>query len=66
MAKKIVEKIGINGIIIFFSTIGGIVAYGPIGFIVGPVILTLFISLLEIYRQHIRPELKKDQEGKKT
>lgn len=50
----------VHDLLIFFSTIGGIVAYGPIGFIVGPVILTLFISLLEIYRQNIRPELKKD------
>ncbi len=56
----------VHDLLIFFSTIGGIVAYGPIGFIVGPVILTLFISLLEIYRQYIRPELKKDREGQKT
>mgnify|MGYP006287719057 CR=1 FL=1 len=49
----------VHDLLIFFSTIGGIVAYGPIGFIVGPVILTLFISLLEIYRKYIRPEIQK-------
>lgn len=39
--------------IVMTSVLGGISAFGPIGFIVGPVIVTLFIVLLEIYNQHI-------------
>lgn len=39
--------------IILISVLGGISLFGPIGFIVGPVIVTLFFVLLEIYNQYI-------------
>lgn len=42
--------------IILISVLGGISAFGPIGFIVGPVIVTLFFILLEIYNQYIIKE----------
>ena len=42
--------------IILLSVLGGISLFGPIGFIVGPVIVTLFMVLLEIYSQYIVQE----------
>ena len=39
--------------LILLSVLGGIALFGPIGFIVGPVILSLFIVLLQLYLQHI-------------
>jgi len=33
--------------------LGGISVFGPIGFIVGPVIVSLFMVLLELYTIHI-------------
>lgn len=45
--------------VILLSVLGGISVFGPIGFIVGPVIITLFIVLLEIYNQYIVKENKK-------
>jgi predicted PurR-regulated permease PerM len=39
--------------IILIAVLGGINLFGPIGFIVGPVIVTLFFVLLEIYNQYI-------------
>ncbi|MDA8596735.1 AI-2E family transporter [Candidatus Pacebacteria bacterium] len=39
--------------IILLSVLGGIAFFGPIGFIVGPVVVTLFMVLLELYAQHI-------------
>lgn len=39
--------------IILISVLGGIVFFGPIGFIAGPVLVTLFMVLLELYAQHI-------------
>ncbi len=42
--------------IILISVLGGIALFGPIGFIVGPVVVTLFIVLLEIYHQYIIKE----------
>lgn len=38
---------------ILLSVLGGIALFGPIGFIVGPVLLSLFIVLLELYSVHI-------------
>jgi predicted PurR-regulated permease PerM len=42
--------------IILISVLGGIALFGPIGFIVGPMITTLFVVLLEIYSQYIVKE----------
>lgn len=39
--------------LILLSVLGGITLFGPIGFIVGPVILSFFIVLLELYSVHI-------------
>ena len=41
--------------LILLAVLGGIVLFGPIGFIVGPVILSLFIVLIQLYMQHIAP-----------
>jgi len=39
--------------IILLSVLGGISVFGPIGFIVGPVVVSLFTVLLELYTIHI-------------
>lgn len=39
--------------VILISVLGGLALFGPLGFIVGPVITTLFFVLLEIYNQYI-------------
>jgi predicted PurR-regulated permease PerM len=36
------------------STIGGIMLIGPVGFIIGPVIAALFVTIWEIYTAFIR------------
>ncbi len=49
--------------IILISVLGGISLFGPIGFIIGPVIITFFLVLLELYNQHIvqeKPIVEKD------
>ena len=48
--------------IILLSVLGGISLMGPIGFVIGPVIVTLFIVLLEIYNQYIGQETKVQDE----
>ena len=39
--------------IILISVLGGLSLFGPIGFLVGPVVVTLFLVLLEIYNHYI-------------
>lgn len=50
--------------IVLISVLGGIVLFGPIGFVIGPVIVTLFLALLEIYHQYIVKEKNIDELGK--
>jgi len=40
---------GMHDLMIFFSTLGGISFFGIMGFIVGPVVAALMITLLDIY-----------------
>jgi predicted PurR-regulated permease PerM len=35
----------------FLAILGGVMAFGPMGFLVGPVVLSLMLSALRIYRQ---------------
>lgn len=39
--------------LILLAVLGGMAVFGPVGFIVGPVIVSLFLVLLELYSQHI-------------
>lgn len=40
----------IHQLIMLFAVLGGLVVFGPIGFIFGPIVLALFFSLIEIYQ----------------
>jgi predicted PurR-regulated permease PerM len=42
---------------VFFSTLGGIAMFGPSGFIIGPMIAALFLSLLDIYSAEYADDL---------
>jgi len=44
------QGIRIHPLIILFSVIGGISLFGPLGFIFGPLSVSLLMALLEIYR----------------
>lgn len=43
----------IHPFLILLSVLGGVALMGPIGFIVGPVLISFFIVLLQLYSQHI-------------
>jgi predicted PurR-regulated permease PerM len=43
-----------HDLLIFFSTIGGLAMFGPIGVITGPVILAFFVSITEIYAMELK------------
>jgi predicted PurR-regulated permease PerM len=46
----------IHPLFVFFSVIGGISYFGPMGFLFGPLILSALLSLLHIYRLFILQE----------
>lgn len=48
---------GLHDLLIFFSTLGGIVTFGAMGFIVGPVIAAFFVAVLDAYAQEFQRQL---------
>lgn len=40
----------IHPLLILFSVLGGLAAFGPVGFLLGPIILSIFLALLQIYQ----------------
>lgn len=48
-------------LLILFSTLGGLVVFGISGFIIGPIITALFLSLWEMYEQYYRQNLDNDR-----
>lgn len=51
-----------HDLIVFFSTLGGIAMFGAMGFIVGPMLAAVFLTLLDIYSE----EFKDDLDGTQT
>lgn len=49
----------IHPLLVFFATLGGIISFGIIGFVVGPVVMALFLALWEIYGKEFNSQLKK-------
>jgi len=47
-------------LLILFSTLGGLVLFGISGFVIGPIISALLLSLWEMYEQYYREELSND------
>jgi hypothetical protein len=39
---------------ILLSTLGGIVLFGPLGFIIGPIVAALFVTVWDIYGEVFR------------
>jgi predicted PurR-regulated permease PerM len=46
-------------LLVFFATLGGLISFGIIGFIIGPVIMALFLALWEIYGKEFKRQLNK-------
>ena len=49
-------KTNIHPLLLFFAVLGGIQAFGLVGLVVGPLIATLCLTLIEIYVQGIKPQ----------
>lgn len=60
LRPKLVEgRTSLHPLLVFLSTIGGILVFGITGFIIGPVIVVLMLTLLDIYKLDFKNELKK-------
>ncbi len=46
-----------SDLLVLFSTLGGIAAFGAIGFIIGPIVAALFVTVWEIFGKAYRDDL---------
>lgn len=61
--KLIQRNINLHPFFILLSAIGGISLFGPIGFLLGPLILSLFFALLDLYPQFIQEKTEQRTGG---
>ncbi len=47
----------INTLLIFLSVLGGVALFGFLGFVLGPFFVTVFLLLIDIYKEEFREEL---------
>lgn len=57
------QETGMHDLMVFFSTLGGITTFGPMGFIIGPMIAALFLTVLDIYSADFRDSLDETLTG---
>lgn len=50
----------LHPLIILFSTLGGLVVFGASGFIIGPIIASLFMAFWNMYEEYYREDLKQN------
>lgn len=43
------EGLAVSPLFVLFSILGGIVFFGPLGFILGPLVLSIFLSVVHVY-----------------
>lgn len=52
------RRAGMHDLLVFFSTVGGLATFGLLGFIVGPIVASLFLALLDIYALEFKSQLE--------
>jgi predicted PurR-regulated permease PerM len=55
------ERVKMHTLLVFFSILGGLSVYGVLGIIYGPLIVTAFLSLAEIYRNNYSEHVRKSK-----
>jgi predicted PurR-regulated permease PerM len=51
----------LHTLLVFFSLLGGFDAFGAVGLLIGPLMMTAFLTLVSIYREHYRQYLFEDR-----
>jgi predicted PurR-regulated permease PerM len=50
---------GMHELLVFISTIGGLSVFGIMGFVIGPIIAAMFMTILDVYSIEFRQHLEK-------
>lgn len=54
------KDIQMHPLVVFFATLGGLIIFGISGFVIGPIIAALYISIMSIYDHYYKNELSKN------
>ncbi|MFA7315009.1 MAG: AI-2E family transporter [Candidatus Magasanikbacteria bacterium] len=54
------KDIQMHPLLVFFSTIGGLLLFGVSGFVIGPVLVALYLSAVSIYEFYYKKDLDKN------
>jgi predicted PurR-regulated permease PerM len=57
--RLIGHKVDLHPIITLLSILGGIAMFGYLGFLIGPILTAMFMSLLDIYSMGLKSAPKK-------
>jgi predicted PurR-regulated permease PerM len=64
--RLIGTKSQMHAVLVFLSILAGMEAYGFLGIFYGPLLVTIFLSMTEIYKEHYRQLLVKIEAPRKT
>jgi predicted PurR-regulated permease PerM len=53
-AKLISSRVRLHPLLTMFAILGGIVAFGFFGVLLGPILMAIFVALVEIYRTEVK------------
>jgi len=54
--KLVGSRMKMHPLLVLLSIVGGLQAFGFLGFLFGPIIMAVFIALLDIYRSELKPK----------
>ncbi len=57
--KLIGSRTNLHPLLVLLSVLGGIQLLGPLGFLLGPIFMAIFVALLDIYRKDLKEHLEK-------
>ncbi len=53
------SRINVHPVLVLLAVLGGIQFFGILGFLIGPIVVAIFIALLEMYRSDFREQIEK-------
>lgn len=62
--KLVGRDTNMHPLLVFFATLGGLSLFGLLGFIIGPIIVALFLALADIYMTEFHRQLKSYNQAK--
>jgi predicted PurR-regulated permease PerM len=62
VVKPLLVKRGLSlhGAVVFFALLGGLSVFGPVGLLMGPMVVALLLALIRIHERDYKPELPPD------